>query len=219
MQNLEYFYSKEALHLHVRENPCLTEGWSLLWPRLCAAGWARVEETLVGGSKVVGAQGVKTAVGKSSNGAAAAAAPVATVGNTVCFTLNFAANYLSTNDSKKSNNINSIGAGAGAGAATGTLQAELSKGQVPGVHIFVSRAALTQYAARFPYLLQDEEQFMQTLGRYQWETRVVKASMSNRGVVADTVQMKWSNAAALRESDALLCNASFPAAAGCETEW
>lgn len=40
---------------------------------------------------------------------------------------------------------------------------------IPGLHKFVSRQALRKYVSRFPFLLQSENQFLQTLKRYSWE--------------------------------------------------
>jgi hypothetical protein len=45
-----------------------------------------------------------------------------------------------------------------------------SKGQLtPGIHTFYSKLALVQYIARFPYLLQPDKQFIETLKRFGWK--------------------------------------------------
>jgi hypothetical protein len=39
---------------------------------------------------------------------------------------------------------------------------------IPGVHIFASKIALTRFIARYPYLLQNDTIFTQTLLRHGW---------------------------------------------------
>ncbi|KAJ1437727.1 hypothetical protein B484DRAFT_225636 [Ochromonadaceae sp. CCMP2298] len=43
------------------------------------------------------------------------------------------------------------------------------RGLVPGTHLFVSRVSVSRFIARFPHLLQTDEQLVVTLRRYGWE--------------------------------------------------
>jgi hypothetical protein len=65
-----------------------------------------------------------------------------------------------------------------------------SKGQLtPGIHSFYSKLALVQYIARFPYLLQPDKQFIETLKRFGW--KVAKGSD-----MVDFGRKKWDTLSA-----------------------
>jgi hypothetical protein len=55
------------------------------------------------------------------------------------------------------------------------------RGLVPGIHLFVSRVALSRYIARFPHLLQTDEELVGTLRRYGWELEETE-TISEAGV-------------------------------------
>lgn len=102
IENLEYFYSQDAMLRHIEENPCLTYEWKAVWPMLEKAGWSKVN-------------------GNSS--------------------------------SKKVQYVYQRPSGA-------KLQLGLTR--------FYSKLALCTYINRFPYALQDNTRFAETLQRHGW---------------------------------------------------
>lgn len=62
------------------------------------------------------------------------------------------------------------GVSAAKAAATATsIHGLREKGLLPGQQLFVSKLATIQYLARFPYLLQEDSVFLETLARLGWE--------------------------------------------------
>lgn len=50
IENLEFFYTKDAMKAHLISNPCLTFEWVKLWPMLNRQGWERVYQSTKKGS-------------------------------------------------------------------------------------------------------------------------------------------------------------------------